>query len=866
MKFLIRCFSVLLVLGILLPGTGLILPAAAESLYIRKIVSVVYDDSTSMQNFDRWANANYAMQAFSGLLGMDDRLFLTYMSEVVQNPRWKPEAIDLSAEKINESLAAIRGRGEGQSTPYTAVETAFEKLKSVPDNNENTQYWLVVITDGMFNEGYTTKDLDKLFKKMTGTVMPNGTKPQITFLSIGDLKDYTPTEDVNAGIYTYSADTSGEIPGVMSDMADRVSGKTKIDRSRIQPVDDRTVRVSSELPLLSIALLAQKTEARVTEVRVNGEVQVPIVREADLMYPGYADLIGGAFLIGDSQSVIAAGSYDITFDRPVRAEDLTILYEPALELRMVLTVNGQVTDEFFDWSTLKENDVVSVSCAVCEMGTGTEIPPERLPPDTAFSLKVIENGQTVWTSSDSGMELTSYGLKSVPTEICASVTFSGFRPIETFEEFHPAEPAALITVDGEFRNGENHVRYSSIGDNQDVQAEFTIYADGTPVTDPAEVRALNPKITVSPDGNGGDVTISPEGKVVYTPKTAGLASDGEEYFEVVVTCTAEGKEASLTYRVVLADYEFTADPVTGSVAVTEFYGNTEGVSFHIYKDGAVLTKADVLNSFDVTLNEEYAHLAVDITIASDGTITCVPNDPSEYVLTFGSWWLNWLRYFRLERADVNVHFDHPAGSADAVLPVTEASLRYQILCVYAPLLTEVLFAALVTAYLIRYFTKARFSENAILCVGNLLYSGRAGNHSMDLTAYSLNRYNTFRNLWNPFRELSVMVGGVRITALHGGQIRCEEPFPWYSSSVRPADTTLQLSTAEHILEYFEGGRENLRVQEILPQHVIDDMENALVQDDRMFYIVDAEVQHVRTLGGVTREAITSGTILCYTTR
>ena len=43
--------------------------ASAQSLYVRKIVSVVYDDSGSMITDDsgkNWAYASYAMQAFCG--------------------------------------------------------------------------------------------------------------------------------------------------------------------------------------------------------------------------------------------------------------------------------------------------------------------------------------------------------------------------------------------------------------------------------------------------------------------------------------------------------------------------------------------------------------------------------------------------------------------------------------------------------------------------------------------------------------------------------------------------------------------------------------------------------------------------------
>ncbi len=873
MKFFIRCFTVLLVFGLLLPGTGLILPAAAESLYIRKIVSVVYDDSSSMmqdewgnENYDKWANANYAMQTFCGLLGVEDRLFMTYMYEVAVNPGYRPVELDLSAAKIDESLASVRGRRNAWNTPYAAVETAFDKLKSVRDDNPNTRYWLVVITDGDFTEDYSSEKLDELFGSMTGTEMPNGTKPQITFLAIGDEVTHYPAQQEDAGIFTYFAETPGDIPGVMSEMADRVSGKTKIDKSKIKQIDDRTVRVSSSLPLLSIAVLAQKTDAVITEVTANGEVKVPIVRSAELMYPGYDDLTGGAFLLGDSQNVIAGGDYDIRFDRAVSAENLTVLYEPALELRMTLSVNGEEAGEFYDLSRVTENDTLGVTCGIYEMGTDTEIPPDRLPENTAFRLEILEDGEVTWESTDKEMYLDSYDLHHVTTAVRASVEFEGFRPIRSVVEFLPSEPPAVYTVTGAFRDDVNHVRYDTIAENGTTQAEFTIYADGEAITDPDITRSLNPKITVTPAGNGGDISISGDGKIVYTPKTAGLAAEGEEFFDATVTCTAEDAEASLTYRVVIADYEILAEPVEGSVAVTEFYGNTVGTSFRILKDGTPLSGADVPDSFVITLNDEYSHLVTDTEIAADGTITCVPHDPDEYVLNFKTWWTNWFRYFRLERADVTVRFEHPCGIAEAVLPVTEAALSYQLLCVYAPLLLELLLIAAVTAYLIRYFTKARFPENAVLCIGDVTYNSFRKNHTLEnFCAYPLKQYNTFRCLWNPFRELTVPVGGtVPVTALHGGRIRCEKEFPWYGASIQPEDPMLRnLRTAQDVLEYLQVN-EHLKLKEIQPHNVIDDINTVLVQDEGQFYIVDADVQLRKMIGGGEKRTLDYGTIICYT--
>ena len=54
--------------------------ASEKSTYIKKIVSLVYDDSGSMLG-DKWAYANYAVQTFCGMLNSEDQLYITYMSK-----------------------------------------------------------------------------------------------------------------------------------------------------------------------------------------------------------------------------------------------------------------------------------------------------------------------------------------------------------------------------------------------------------------------------------------------------------------------------------------------------------------------------------------------------------------------------------------------------------------------------------------------------------------------------------------------------------------------------------------------------------------------------------------------------------------
>lgn len=86
-KLLSTLLAIILVLSVML---SLPISVSAESLYIRKIVSVVYDDSGSMDG-NKWAYANYAMQTFCGMLNSEDQLFITYMSHSQQNTNYNPE-------------------------------------------------------------------------------------------------------------------------------------------------------------------------------------------------------------------------------------------------------------------------------------------------------------------------------------------------------------------------------------------------------------------------------------------------------------------------------------------------------------------------------------------------------------------------------------------------------------------------------------------------------------------------------------------------------------------------------------------------------------------------------------------------------
>ncbi|MBQ2880648.1 MAG: hypothetical protein IJE40_00115, partial [Clostridia bacterium] len=635
---------------------------SAESMYIRKIVSVVYDDSGSMtwddngnDCMDKWAYANYAMQAFCGMLNSEDQLFITYMDDSTQKPNYKPEQINLSANGIQDSVDSIRNHSGGGGTPYASVEIAFDKLKSVEDTNPNTQYWLVVITDGVFDkpENGTAENrkrfLNKSFEDYTSSVMPNETHPQITFLGIGNV--ISPDEDAEKGIYTYSASDANGIIGEMAKMADRISGRTRLQSSDIKQVDDKTIRVSSAIPLLNIVVFAQGSQAKVSKAMYGNEVNIPISRKVELGFPDYSDLVGGAFLLGDSSIVIGSGTYDITFDSKVDLEDVIILFEPALEMRMTVTVNGKEITDYKEFDNLHENDKVSVSCKIYEMGTDVEIDPSLMPPGTKFEVVITEDGNVAKQVSGKDMELAEYILKPVETEIKASVMIEGFNPIEYYERFTPTPPVhqVVYSMTADYGNDVKSVKLDGISSNKDLTVCFTVYADGVAMEDPAEVKALNPVISVSPEGNDGSVVYSNDGKIIFTPNKAKATSSDVGSFDVDVICTLDdGTTATLTYTVLISEYKVFAVDAAQSVKKTEFFDNQVAVSFYITKDGVQLDKSAVEKHISVLFNEEHSELKQDITVAPDGMITVRPYSEEQHTLTFRNWWINWAYYFGLE--------------------------------------------------------------------------------------------------------------------------------------------------------------------------------------------------------------------------
>lgn len=887
-----RLFSVVLAVLVLATSFAFLgaFTASAETLCVKKVVSVVYDDSGSMRNSDnpthmgdlvKWAYASYAMQTFCGMLNENDELYITYMSKVEASPSYRPEELSVSSSGIQNSVDYIRNHDDWNGTTFESVELAMKKLEEVQDKDPNTQYWLVVLTDGQFYDKEKA-EVNNILLDFTSKKMANESTPQITFMAIGadedEANEYAPQGDESKGFFVEKAIGTDGIIDTLSEIAAKVSGRTQLDSKDINRINNRKIEVTSEVPIFNIAVLSQKSEAKVTRASYSSGASLDISRSANFRYPESPNtktdesLVGSGCLIDNNGDAIKEGKYIIEFDKDIAVEDIVVLFEPALEVRINAYANGEPIG-LDKLETVPAGQKISVECKVYEAGTDKEVPADKLPKGTDFSLKIFENGKQVAASDKSG-KLENYELKETSTQIKATLNMPGFRPMGKEFEFTPAkyvppttvpsteptttEPIVVYSVQAGFGSNVQSVKFDNITTNKDLTIEFTVFRDGERITNPDEIRTLNPSVTASPDGNSGTMVVSNDGKIIFTPNAARLEYTQSGYFDVTVTCKVAGVTASETYKVLTSAYAVIPVGTSETIKKTGFFGNMVGASFYIEKDGERLTKAEVESGLSVTLNEEYAHLKTDITVSEDGLITCVPYDETEYK---HNWFVNWFYYWRLPGEDITISLSSPMGKSAATIDVVGESAGYVILRVWIPFILEVL----IFLYIVRLITKPKFSSSATIYIGSLQYAGN-GHRLESFSKKSLREEKMISSVLRPFKRTMAEISGVEFVALRGGAVACSPKVTGFGCSIKPeSDGVPKRPTASQLSQYFQGRTARINIATIKPKANSIEPLVSLDSSPNTFYCVRATIEKKPVvIGNGKIDTITRACIFAYT--
>ncbi len=565
--------------------------AAADQLRVPKIISIVYDDSSSMSSgsgqLGKAGYANYAVKVFLSLLDTDDIVYVIFMS----NPfaAYKLDMQYGQAQAIAQMNSLI-----GQSmTPFQAVATAMDALKSVPSSDVSVNYWLVVFTDGAFQD-MRVSGMESELSSFLHTSMPNGTLPQGCFVSIG--ADAQRPETAIDGLSLYPASgaitKNEDILQVMRSMADRISGRVKLGDQSIT-ASGNTVTFTTDLPCFSFAFLQQLDLYPWTALTDSAGKQLTgsfvQIETASMLesISGWASKV-----VPEADQVLPAGTYTLTFREP--PQDLVIMIEPALVLDLNVTAAGtEDSDSFAIFSAGK----VDVKGFLHFWHETDPIEDSLLPSNTAYSLKATQNGQTVREDQSASMTLSA-------VDVAAETLFTGTVELPNIGVVTANRKISLpaYTLQLQQEGSATYPLNELVGSNRGLTV--TILRDGVPL-DAADAAALS--LVVETDAPH-TVTRQSDGTFRILPQLDRLRPLSA-YGELPITITLESAGGSITPSV--ASWTFLPPDIqvhasllgTNTVARTMLRGSagllTDAQSL---SDLAAASQEHVIAAFTVSVN------------------------------------------------------------------------------------------------------------------------------------------------------------------------------------------------------------------------------------------------------------------------
>ena len=563
----------------------------------RKIVTIVFDDSFSMANENRYSNANYAIQAFIALLNEEDELHLIYMSDAArqlaaQPGNFDPSAIAKDIDMTNPQSGADQVRNnpwQGAGTPFGAVQMGYNELVSHEDTDSSTQYYLIVLSDGGFMDDATnqitidTGTVQGQFESFYGTLMPNQTHMNTYYLAIGaEAVALTDRPDLN--FHAQTASDGQSMIHAIGALADTISGRYRLDASEIS-VSDTLVSFTSALPLKSVSFLSQGREAAVSSVTgPNGE-SYEIRRNVTLAPDGYnADpsLFGNALVTDAGGANMPAGTYQVQFTAGVDPASLNVMIEPAVECCLAVQYNGE-TVSAEKLAEIPEGETVTITAQAVESGTDTVVDSSFLEEGTANALVYEVDGNEIARSDTGELTIT---LQLGAGRISGQIQMPGFLPKTADERFttkskvvyRVESDAADVSVRQNELDSCEEIRFYLTADGVKMSAEEAKnYPLSTPVLTGAEVE-----YEWYQDEESGEWIFKPKGETdstgtltVYVENE--LEASGQEVIEVI---------PKIHYQIIQTGGQ---DASVGQTAL----GRMEPISFQITADGVALNKKEI---------------------------------------------------------------------------------------------------------------------------------------------------------------------------------------------------------------------------------------------------------------------------------
>ncbi len=285
----------------------------------KKSIYLVLDDSFSMVNRPTY-DANYSLQTLLAMTDKNDSVKLYFLNEKFG----LSGNIEMS-KKDNDMLSKVHDKYPEPTggTPYTSVQIAQKELTAAASEGDETDYWLVVFTDGEFSmpAGLTTEnDLQTFADKE----LANGTKPNVLYITVGGTSISNGNRD-NLHVIDHTS-----IITAMTDAAKVISGRINVENVNYS-ADGKELTFSLPYPAKNIIVLTQNTRTKITDSKAASDLNISENYTITYPEPGYGlDKSTVCFITEKNNSSIGSGEVTLKFDKGLNPQNTTVLFEPAI--------------------------------------------------------------------------------------------------------------------------------------------------------------------------------------------------------------------------------------------------------------------------------------------------------------------------------------------------------------------------------------------------------------------------------------------------------------------------------------------------------------------------------------------------------
>ena len=363
-----------------------------DARYTQKVVSVLFDNSGSMDNENKFEYAQYAIQMLMSLLGEKDILVITPMNTTRSQPVTDGShsvEIDLSKKdrELQIELAlknSFLANGPTGMTPSTSMAVAVDQLKqrgmTTKDDligqqkNQDKEYWFVILSDGAFDEQTATMTADKLIEPYISKYA----SLQTIFLSFGDAApDLTGCSlSKTTAFFPYKASKPSEIVTVIQKIANRLTGRYTLDAASYK-ISGSSVVIdldTYEFSLNSISVTVQNCGASLKSAKYNGK-SINILQACEIVADKKLNMKSGYTAVIKGDPYLSGGKLELEFSDKVL--NLAVLVEPALYIEPYLEYQDGATwteaDMQYINSHLSKGDQIRVGYRVYEKASGKPI-------------------------------------------------------------------------------------------------------------------------------------------------------------------------------------------------------------------------------------------------------------------------------------------------------------------------------------------------------------------------------------------------------------------------------------------------------------------------------------------------------------